>query len=74
MNTLEERVNSSPHLSRLPADLTRAVPLQRPDLPTSCTPLTVCAVGLFVNLLYINALVATAVAVTERYPDLTQQK
>lgn len=70
MTVMEMRINGSAEFAGLPTDLDRPLVLEAMDSPTACTPATVTAVGLFVNLLYINALVGLATKVVGRHPEL----
>lgn len=68
MTALEMRINGSVEFAGLPANLDRPLVLEAMDSPTACTPATVSAVGLLVNLVYIQAVAGLVTqAVTARY-------
>jgi hypothetical protein len=68
VTALEMRINGSTEFAGLPVDLDRPLVLEAMDSPTACTPATVSAVGLLVNLVYLQAVAHYAVeAVTARY-------
>lgn len=62
MTTLEMRINGSTEFADLPTGLDRPLVLEAMDSPTACTPATVSAVGLLVNLVFLQQV---AVWVTE---------